>query len=136
MEHTLAPRPMAVQSPSEVGRKNTYRVESIDLLRGLVMIIMALDHTRDYFNADAMLFDPADLTRTNLALFFTRWITHFCAPVFMFLSGTSAFLVGTRKTKKAIIILSIKQGVMAHVARTDRSKFWLVFLILNFFVFL
>lgn len=67
------------------------RVASVDALRGLVMIIMALDHTRDYFHAGAMLFQPEDLTRTTVALFFTRWITHICAPVFMFTAGLGAF---------------------------------------------
>jgi uncharacterized membrane protein len=63
---------------------------------------MALDHVRDYFHAGAFLYDPTDLTQTNTVLFFTRWITHFCAPIFMFLSGTSACLVGMRKGKKAL----------------------------------
>jgi uncharacterized membrane protein len=58
------------------------RIESVDVVRGVIMIIMALDHVRDYFSNPG--FDPADLTRTNVALFFTRWITHFCAPVFFF----------------------------------------------------
>lgn len=66
------------------------RIVAIDLARGLVMILMALDHTRDYLHqAD---FDPLDLARTTPALFFTRWITHFCAPLFIFLSGVSAYL--------------------------------------------
>lgn len=66
------------------------RIVAIDLVRGLVMILMALDHTRDYLHqAD---FDPLDLARTTPALFFTRWITHFCAPLFIFLSGVSAYL--------------------------------------------
>src|ERR1035437_6519880 len=60
------------------------RLASVDALRGLVMIIMALDHTRDFFHQTATVFQPDDLTRTTAMLFFTRWITHFCAPVFMF----------------------------------------------------
>src|SRR6478736_5594418 len=67
------------------------RISSIDFLRGLVIIIMALDHVRDYVHADSMIIDPADLTKTTTALFFTRWITHFCAPVFVFLAGTSIY---------------------------------------------
>jgi uncharacterized membrane protein len=68
------------------------RVTSVDALRGLVMIIMALDHTRDFFHSGAMTFQPEDLTRTTAVLFFTRWITHFCAPVFMFTAGLGAWL--------------------------------------------
>jgi len=68
------------------------RVDSIDLLRGLVMVIMMLDHVRDYFHYGTYQFDPTDLTKTSAALFFTRWITHYCAPVFFFLAGTGAYL--------------------------------------------
>ena len=67
------------------------RLQSVDALRGLIMIIMALDHTRDFFHADAILFQPDDLNRATPVLFFTRWITHFCAPVFMFTAGIGAY---------------------------------------------
>src|SRR5512145_2939632 len=73
------------------------RIESIDFLRGLVMIIMALDHVRMYFAFGTWYAEPTDLATTTPLLFFTRWITHFCAPVFVFLAGTSAFLYGIKK---------------------------------------
>jgi uncharacterized membrane protein len=75
----------------------THRIESIDFLRGLVMIIMALDHTRMYFALGTWYAEPTDLATTTPLLFFTRWITHFCAPVFVFLAGTSAFLYRMRR---------------------------------------
>ena len=68
------------------------RLDAIDILRGIVMIIMMIDHTRDFVNAQNFDFDPADITRTTVPLFFTRWITHFCAPIFVFLSGLSIYL--------------------------------------------
>ncbi|HZI68876.1 MAG TPA: heparan-alpha-glucosaminide N-acetyltransferase domain-containing protein [Hanamia sp.] len=84
------------------------RIESIDILRGIVMVIMALDHARDYFHfADA----PLNLSRTTTILFFTRWITHYCAPIFVFLSGTSIFLQGLRKSKKVLQSFLVKRGL-------------------------
>ena len=68
------------------------RIRSIDLVRGIIMIIMALDHTRDLFHISSLTHDPVDLETTNPALFFTRWITHICAPGFVFLSGLSAYI--------------------------------------------
>lgn len=73
------------------------RISSIDLLRGLVMVIMALDHVRMYFGYGTWYSSPTDLATTTPLLFFTRWITHFCAPVFIFLAGTSAFLYGIKQ---------------------------------------
>jgi uncharacterized membrane protein len=74
-----------------LGSLEKTRVTSVDALRGLVMIIMALDHTREFFHSGAMSFSPEDLARTTPVLFFTRWITHICAPVFMFTAGLAAF---------------------------------------------
>jgi len=86
------------------------RVESIDLLRGLVMIIMALDHVRDYFHYDAFMYSPTDLSRTNAALFFTRFITHYCAPIFVFLSGTSSYLYGLKRSKSELSFFLLTRG--------------------------
>jgi len=87
------------------------RIESIDILRGIVMVIMALDHVRDYFHIQANLDNPLNLATTTPLLFFTRWITHFCAPVFVFLSGTSIYLQSLRKTKKELSAFLIKRGL-------------------------
>lgn len=86
-----------VPNPLEPARS---RIDSIDLLRGIVMVIMMLDHTRDFVHNAVYQFDPTDPTRTNLVLFFTRWITHFCAPVFVFLAGTGAYLQFMRGKSK------------------------------------
>lgn len=80
------------------------------------MVIMALDHTRDYFHLNAFYsVNPEDLNTTTPILFFTRFITHFCAPVFIFLAGTSAFLYGQKRTKKQLSKFLITRG------------FWLIF---------
>lgn len=72
------------------------RLTCIDALRGAVMMVMALDHVRDFFHIGAMSFSPTDLSRTTPVLFFTRWVTHFCLPVFMFTAGMGIFLLGQR----------------------------------------
>lgn len=88
------------------------RVQSIDLLRGLVMIIMALDHARDFFHAASISgVQPLDFANTSPMLFFTRWITHFCAPVFVFLSGTSVYFVSQRKSKPEVSRFLLTRGI-------------------------
>ena len=86
------------------------RIASLDLLKGLVMVIMALDHVRDYFHHAAYLYDPADPLQSNLPTFFTRWVTHFCAPAFSLLCGLSAYLVGRRKSKNDLSVFLLKRG--------------------------
>src|SRR6476620_1218509 len=86
------------------------RLDAIDILRGIVMIIMMIDHTRDFVNAQGFLFDPTDVTRTSVPLFFTRWLTHFCAPLFVFLSGTSIYLQKMRG-KPGLSAFLVKRGL-------------------------
>lgn len=117
MEILAAPvKPLAVPATK-------YRVTSIDFLRGLVMVIMALDHVRDFFHNEAMVDDPTNLATTTPILFFTRWITHYCAPTFVFLAGTSAFLSGQKRTKQDLSIFLLTRG------------FWLVLMELTIVTF-
>src|SRR3954462_6554264 len=107
-----SPAPAYVSKPA--------RLESVDLLRGAVMIIMAPDHVRDYVSGFA--YSPTDLAHTTPALFFTRWITHFCAPIFIFLAGAGAFLsLGRGKSlsdlsrfllSRGLFLLVLEQTVM------------------------
>jgi uncharacterized membrane protein len=103
------------------------RINSIDILRGCIMLIMALDHVRDYFHASAMIDQPTNLLTTTPQLFFTRWITHYCAPLFLFLSGISAFLSGQRKTKKELSVYLIKRGLWLILAEIFIMTFILSF---------
>jgi uncharacterized membrane protein len=90
------------------------RIESIDVVRGCIMILMALDHTRDFFGNSGL--NPTDPATTTVPLFFTRWITHFCAPVFFLLTGTGAWLAGRRKPKSELSRFLLTRGL------------WLIFL--------
>ena len=87
------------------------RIESLDLLKGLVIVIMAIDHVRDYFHYSAFYFDPLDPTLTTVPIFFTRFITHFCAPAFSFLAGISAFIVSRKKTPAELSVFLVKRGL-------------------------
>ena len=102
---------------------NTKRIESIDILRGVVMIIMALDHVRDYFHFGAFLGNPTDLETTTPILFFTRFITHYAAPVFVLLTGTSAFLYGSKKSKPELFKFLFTRGIWLIVLEIVVNNF-------------
>lgn len=97
------------------------RIESVDVVRGIVIILMALDHTRDFFGDLAA--DPTALATTTPALFFTRWVTHFCAPAFFLLTGTGACLSLGKMSKAELARFLVSRGI------------WLIFLELVVFRF-
>lgn len=96
--------------------KKSERFAALDVLRGLTMVIMALDHARDFFALGFVYFAPTDIDLTNLEVFFTRWITHFAAPTFIFLAGIGLYFASARRTKNELAYLAISRGV------------WLIFL--------
>lgn len=99
----------SVTASSDPGRS---RIDSIDLLRGIVMVVMMLDHTRDFVHSGNFQFDPTDLTRTTVTLFLTRWVTHYCAPIFVFLAGTGAYLQWARgKSKRELSKFLLTRGL-------------------------
>lgn len=114
--------PTAIPGPTSGLRPA--RLDSIDLLRGLIMVVMALDHVRDFFHFSAIHgIDPLDLSRTTAPIFLTRWVTHFCAPIFSFLAGVGVFLAVMRgKPKRDLSRFLLTRGL------------WLIFLELTLLV--
>ncbi len=94
----------------------TRRVSSIDVLRGVVMILMTLDHVRDYLGNAAD--NPTNLATTTVPLFFTRWITHFCAPAFFLLTGTGAYLMSRRMAPARLSRFLLTRGLWLIVLET------------------
>jgi uncharacterized membrane protein len=92
------------------------RIQAVDVLRGLAIVLMALDHVRDYFHESGSAYDPLDFRFTTPALYFTRWITHFCAPTFIFLAGVSAWLQRAKKDTRTLSWFLLTRGL------------WIVFL--------
>jgi uncharacterized membrane protein len=104
-----------------------HRITSIDILRGIIMIIMALDHTRDFFHVAAMTADPLAPATTTPAIFFTRWVTHFCAPTFVFLSGLSASLASQKKKSGDASLFLFKRGLWLIFVEVVIVSFGLTF---------
>ncbi len=107
---TAEPAATSGTGAATVNTSGQRRLESVDLLRGLVMVIMALDHVREWFTN--VKFSPTDLTQATPALFLTRWVTHFCAPSFVFLAGTAAYLSLSRgKSRKELSVFLLTRGL-------------------------
>jgi uncharacterized membrane protein len=111
-----APRPDPIGRAHASPRRG--RVESVDVLRGIVMILMALDHTRDYFGVPG---DPTD--PTNTSLFLTRWVTHLCAPTFFLLTGTGAFLSRNRWPERSLSRFLVTRGAWLVILELTLLRF-------------
>lgn len=107
---TLHQEPAAQPSVSHETNSRAYRLTAIDMLRGLAIVVMAIDHVRDYFLAGTDV-DPTANPNVSLALFATRWVTHFCAPVFVLLAGVSAGLMVSRKSRNELARFLFTRGV-------------------------
>ncbi|HEY2465870.1 MAG TPA: heparan-alpha-glucosaminide N-acetyltransferase domain-containing protein [Steroidobacteraceae bacterium] len=125
METQAAAHAPVVQTPAAAVARALGRIEAIDLVRGLIIILMALDHTRDYFGDIAA--QPTNLAATTTALFFTRWITHFCAPVFFLLTGTGAYLLRGRVSLRQLSRFLLTRGAWLLLLELTVMRFALQF---------
>src|SRR5258706_2325898 len=102
--------PERIQAAESTRDQRAYRLTSIDMVRGLVIVLMAIDHVRDFLMVAAEQ-DPMPNPNVTLGLFVTRWITHFCAPVFVLLAGASAGLVGARRSRADLARFLVTRGL-------------------------
>lgn len=106
---------------TEATSPNRVRLESVDLLRGIIMILMALDHVRDVFGNLAA--NPTDISTTTVPLFLTRWITHICAPVFFLLTGTGAYLALRRMSRGELARFLLTRGLWLILLEVTLARF-------------
>jgi uncharacterized membrane protein len=117
-----------VDSTVALSRAGVPRLEMVDMLRGFVIALMVLDHTRDYFHVSAYTFDPTDPARTHVWLYITRWVTHLCAPTFVFLAGVSIYLQGVNgKSKPQLARFLLTRGAWLIVLELTVVAFGLNF---------
>ena len=114
--------PSELASPGPVA-PSRQRIEAVDVLRGVIMILMALDHVRDYYGDAAA--SPTNLATATAGLFLTRWVTHFCAPVFFLLTGTGAYLALRRRTRSGLSRFLLTRGLwLIFLELTVMRFFW------------
>jgi uncharacterized membrane protein len=121
---------LQAEPQTTVARVSGVRFDAPDLLRGIVMVVMLLDHTRDFTHGDSLRFDPTDLTQTSVVLFFTRWITHYCAPLFVMLAGLAASFQQQRgKSIGALSAFLFKRGLwlcVVEIVLIRTLMFWMI----------